>query len=67
MSEAFDRIKFEDKIRDTFEPRKLFDLTEDLAGLRKHYNITMNEFEELVDTIKTKIREVEAARKMLVS
>ena len=59
------RYEFEQTIKETFEPRKLYALMDDLCRAYDHGECNPHIWEELCDVIREKIRGIEAARKQL--
>ena len=63
----FQRFDWEEKIRDCYDPRKLYLMTEELAKLKQQGIVGDCAWEELMSVIREKIGGIEAARKQLQS
>jgi hypothetical protein len=64
---AFDRWDFEEKIKECFDPRKLYLLSEDLARLKKDGFIGDVIYDELSNVIIEKIAGIEEVRRQVIA
>lgn len=61
----FDLFDFQEKVRDCFDPRKLYDMIEELCRLKQRGIIGTYEYDELAPVIRQKIRTIETVRSEL--
>lgn len=63
--ESFDLIEFQRKARETLDPKKLFELWEDVCSRYEHHEIGEYELEEMKEVIWPSLKQLAVLRRIV--